>query len=228
MKDQQEDPLDNLNNLDKSSDAEKEEPVQEKDGWDEESIEYEINRRRLDEKYREALVELRTRLKDIRHPMNCAKDVVRFLIARSGNADAAEAMFRKSMAWRESVGADTVTQNPPPQPVIDNVPGAIIEGCDKEGDPIFVERFISCDSLGIIERYGQEALIHHAIWIRESVLSGEWNQAYKEEHGRFADRITVIVDMKDLSQSHMHRKVIQVFGEVSRLDQDNYPEGAKR
>ena len=222
MLDQQERSLDNLSNLDKC------ESGQEKDGWNDESINFEVNRRGLSETCREALVELRTRLKDIRHPMNCAKDVVRFLIARAENVEAAEAMFRKSIAWREMVGADTVTQNPPPQPIIDNVPGAIIEGCDKDGDPIFVERFISCDSLGIIERYGKEALIHHAIWIRESILSGEWNRAYKEKHGRFADRITVIVDMKDLSHTHMHRKVIQVFGEVSRLDQDNYPEGAKR
>ena len=198
------------------------------DCWDKRSVALVVERRNLSEDNLKALLNLRVRMQDIEHPMNCAKDVARFLIARSGNVDAAEAMFRKSMAWREKVGADTILQHPPPQPIIDNVPGALMEGCDKDGDPIFIERFISADAFGILNHYGKDALMHHAIWLREFVAKGQWIQDYERKHEKSPGRITVIVDLEGLSRRHAHRNVIQAFGEVARLDQDNYPEGAKR
>lgn len=197
-------------------------------GWSEEDMAAVADYWKLSDKYQKALYELGYRLRDVPHPKNCAVEVVRFLLAKFGKVEAAETMFRDSLRWREKVGADTIVQHPPPQEIIDNIPGAILKGADRDGDPIFLDRVVSCDSLGLLNKYGTDMMVHHAVWIRESVAQGAWLEEWEKRKGKPVRQVTIVSDMEGLSRRHVHRKVLKLFGEIMRLDQDNYPEGAKR
>lgn len=197
-------------------------------GWSEEDMAAVVDYWTLSPQNQEALYELGYRLRDIQHPKNCAREVVHFLLAKYGKVDAAEDMFRDSIRWREKVGADTIADHPPPQELIDSIPGAVLKGADRDGDPIFLDRVVSCDTLGLLDKYGTDMMVHHAVWIREAVAQGAWLPEWEERKGKPVRQATIISDMEGLSRRHLHRRVIKLFGEIMRLDQDNYPEGAKR
>jgi hypothetical protein len=165
------------------------------------------------------------------HPKTRPSEVVRFLRARSGKVDVAESMFRAMIAWRIENNVDSILQDyQPDQKMLDYYPGAILQGLDKEGDPVYVGRIGVTDSVGILRQYGREEMIRHAIWMRELVSTGEWMNTYEQEQARPVRRITLIEDLGGLSvMSHMNnRAVSSVYGEIMRLDQDNYPETAKK
>jgi hypothetical protein len=165
------------------------------------------------------------------HPKNRPSEVVRFLRARPGKVDAAASMFRAMIAWRIENKVDTILQDyQPDQKMLDYYPGAILQGLDKEGDPLYVGRIGVTDGAGILKQYGKEEMIRHAIWVRELVSTGEWIATYEQEQARHVRRITLIEDLEGLSIMSMmsNRPLLSVYGEIMRLDQDNYPETAKK
>ena len=198
-------------------------------GWSEQEIEAVADYWDLSDEYKKALYELGYRLRDINHPRNCAEEVAFFLMTTYGKVEKTETMFRDCIRWREKVGADTIIQNPPPQEVIDSIPGAILKGEDLEGDPIFLDRFLSCDIMGLSKKYNVDTLVHHAVWIREAGSQGAWREDWEKRKGKKLRQITVIYDVEGLSRKFLtHKKGIQAYGEVMRLDQDYYPESFKR
>lgn len=165
------------------------------------------------------------------HHKNRPSEVVRFLRARPGKIDFAESMFRAMIAWRIENNVDSILQDyQPDQKMLDYYPGAILQGYDKEGDPVYVGRIGVTDGAGILKQYGREEMIRHAIWMRELVCTGEWIMLYEQEQARPVRRITLIEDLEGLSiMSQMNnRAMLSVYGEIMRLDQDNYPETAKK
>jgi hypothetical protein len=158
--------------------------------------------------------------------------VVRFLRARPGKVDAAESMFRAMIAWRIENQVDSILQGDyqPDQKMLDYYPGAIMQGLDKEGDPVYVGRIGVTDGAGILKQYGRDEMIRHAIWMRELVSTGEWIATYEQEQARPVRRMTLIEDLEGLSIMSMmnNRALLSVYGEIMRLDQDNYPETAKK
>jgi hypothetical protein len=198
-------------------------------GWTKEAIHTVRRSWNLSVDQHAALVQLGRRLYDVNHHKNSAVEVIRFLEDRSWNGEAAEAMFRKSMVWRQEMGADDVLERfVPPKHVIDNIPGAILNNWDKEGDPIFMDCVVQADCAAIINRYGPDMLVQHAIWIRETISKGKWLEEYQNQQGRPVRQILIISDLNGLSRRHLNRKVLSVFGAVTRLDQDNYPGVAKK
>ena len=108
--------------------------------------------------------------------------VVRFLRARPGNVDAAEIMFRNMIAWRRRNNVDSILENyTPPAEIVQHFPGAILQGLDKDGDPIFLSRTGVTDGAGLVQKYGRDEMIRHAIWLRELVARGEWIQECEEQ-----------------------------------------------
>jgi metal transporter CNNM len=200
------------------------------DQWDPQAISEVVDMWELTEKEQTDLLTLKDQLKDISHAKNRPAEVVRFLRARPGKVDAAESMFRAMVEWRIANNVDTILQDyQPPQRLLDFYPGAILEGLDKAGDPVYVGRVGVTDGAGILQQYGREEMVRHAIWMRELVSTGPWIQKYEQEQGRPVRRITLIEDLEGMSISHsMNRELLSVHGEIMRLDQDNYPETAKK
>jgi CRAL/TRIO domain len=177
--------------------------------------------------------------------------VVRFLRARPGNVDAAESMFRNMMAWRRRNHVDSILQDyTPPDEIVQHFPGAILQGLDKDGDPIFLSRTGVTDGAGLVQKYGRDEMIRHAIWLRELVARGEWIQECEEQQQQQQNdnavdgqpvtnkqqprlpirRMTLIDDLDELSvfQIVKNRALLNVYNEVMQLDQNNYPETCKK
>jgi hypothetical protein len=182
----------------------------------------------LSEQEQEELVDLRQRLLDVQSPLNQWRDLVRFLRARPGNVTAAETMFRQMVQWRTVHDVDaTLKTYTPPSEMLRYYPGALLEGFDREGDPVFVSRLGVADGVGLLHRYGKDEMIRHAIWIRELVVQKV--KEVEEKRGRPVRRICLIEDLHGLSlKTHGHRGLLSAYGEIMRLDQDNYPETAKK
>lgn len=182
----------------------------------------------LSAKEEEHLVLLGKRLSDISHWKNTPSDAVRFMEARSKSLDAAEKMFRDMIKWRLDNMVDTILQDyEPPRLIRDYIPGAILVGCDRQGDPVYAERIGSADTPEMVRRFGPEHLIKHAIWMREKMTRGDWIRDYEQRTGRPVKQILVVEDLKGLSSAHLNRQLLTAFQAITRLDQDNYPETAK-
>lgn len=176
-----------------------------------------------------ALQDLQVKLADVHHWKNTPGEVVRFLRARPGKPAEAEQMFRAMVEWRIAHQVDRILEDyTPPPGLLNHYPGAILQGLDKEGDPIYVGRLGATDAAGIFQRFGGEEMVKHGIWVREMVCRGDWIADYEARQERPVRRITLIEDLQGLSWAHASRKLMNVYGEIMRLDQDNYPETAKK
>lgn len=177
------------------------------------------------------LRELGRRLRDLDHRKNNPGDVVRFLQARPGDVDAAESMFREMVMWRHRNKVDTILKDyRPPQELVDHFPGAILHSLDKDGDPVMVVRTGVTDGASMLMRFGKHEMLRHAIWLRELINTGDWIKKYEQEQKRPVKRVLIIEDVYRLPLLHSvsNRPLIDMHREVMRLDQDNYPETAKK
>jgi CRAL/TRIO domain len=122
------------------------------------------------------------------HSKTVPLQVVRFLRARPGNVDAAEIMFRNMIAWRRQNKVDSILHDyTPPDEIVQHFPGAILQGLDKQGDPIFLSRTGVTDGAGLVQKYGREEMIRHAIWLRELVSRGEWLEECEQQQQQQKD-----------------------------------------
>ena len=178
------------------------------------------------------LIELGNRLQDIGgHSKNNPADVVRFLVASSSDVNSAETKFRKMVSWRKQHDVDQILLNyHPPKELVDHYPGAVLAGLDNEGDPIFLSRLGVTDAAGMLQRYGHNEMINHAIWLRELLCTGQWMQEYEKIHKRPVKRALVIEDVHgiQLLQIACNRPLLSLYADIMRLDQDNFPEAAKK
>ena len=199
------------------------------DVWSKGAIEFTSTLWDLSDEEIDQFMELKDRIKDIDHWKNQPMEVVRFLRARPGDVTAAEKMFRKMIQWRKDNDVESILETyTPPQVLLDLYPGAMLDGCDKEGDPIYLERMGVTDGPGLIAKVGAAEMIRHGIWLREMISKGEWIQIYRETQGKPVKRITIIEDLHGLSRRMLFGGTVGVYNELMRLDQDNYCESAKR
>ena len=201
-----------------------------KDAWSEASLAATSELWGISEKEKEDLVELGQCVRDVDYYKNEPSEVLRFLRARPNDPKASEAMFRKMVSWRIQEDVDNALDNRPEQVIIDHLPGAILQGRDKDGDPIFVNRSGRMDLPGLIKQFGSQALVQYTIWIRELVINGAWREKPELERGRPFTRVLIIEDLKDFALTKFVRNpgLVSLYGELVRIDQENYPESAKK
>jgi len=179
-----------------------------------------------------ALRELGQRLQDVHYHKNEPFFVVRFLLQRQGDVDAAERMFRKSVQWRLDNKVDSILKDyKPPQFLLDHYPsGTVMQGLDREGDPILVTRHGSADLTGLLERFGWEAMLRYAIWNREMVMHGDWVQKYEKISGHRFTRFVNVEDSQGLKlfKTVFNRRSIFCVSQISQIDKNNYPQTVKK
>lgn len=199
--------------------------------WTDEAFEATVKQWNLNEKQAADLKLLGERLQDIDHFKNSPGDVVRFYKASGYHVKAAEKSFRKMISWRVDNNIDSILDDfKPDTKFLDLFPGAILKHRDKDGDAIFVGRSGALDSIGLHKAYGHTYHLDYTAWIRELATRGEWIEGYEKEQGRRPTQVTVIDDAHNLPLMKIIRNgaVLRTFGDCMRLDQDYYPEMAKR
>lgn len=200
-----------------------------RDAWSEKDVAFTVHYWELNAQERDDFQLLHSRMSDVNHWTNSPEVVVRYLKARPGKVHEAEKMFRAMVDWRRRNDVDTILERyHPPAMLFNYFPGAILEGRDLQGDPIFVGRSGSTDLAALIERFGQDELIQYSIWMRESLTTGSWIQEYERQQKRPVKRVTIVDDMHGLSRKQLTQKVLSVYGQIMRLDQDNYCETSKK
>jgi len=194
------------------------------DPWSDEEVRRIADLWELTQSGRGRLGELGDRLRDVRHHFNTPNKAVRYLLAKNHNVDAAESMFRDMIRWRRDSGADSfLDEHVLHSDFVDHYPCGILEARDRHGDPIFLSRTGATDGAGFLERHGRDEMIKFSIYMRESIL--RW---IDEEYGRPFRQLVIVEDLDGLCRrKHMSGQLLLTFGEIMRLDQDNYAESAK-
>mmetsp|Transcript_15594 Transcript_15594/g.34053 ORF Transcript_15594/g.34053 Transcript_15594/m.34053 type:complete len:518 (-) Transcript_15594:114-1667(-) len=174
------------------------------------------------------LQSLQQPLSDVDHKTNTPCELARYLNTFNGDVDSAQEKFRTAVEWRRTNGIDTLLQEYRAPSLYRYFPAAVLQGVDRDGDPIHVERTGAADSSGLLKRYGREAMLQHSIWLREVQSHGRWHQHYQEQYGHPVKQFTVVMDMHGLSTKNMSPALLSVGHDVSRIVQDYYSGYAKR
>jgi hypothetical protein len=197
------------------------------DCW--ENFDYFVQYWNMNQKEAQVFAQLRDWLKDEKHSFNTPNYVVRCLRVHDFNLYKAKAMVTKILQWRDLNKADTILQDfVPPRDFLEKYPGAILQGTDWVGDPVYLSRMGVTDLVGLVTKYGHDECIKYEIYKRESTINGEWMEQWERHSGRPIRRVIVIEDMEGLSHRMISPRVISLYREAMRLDQDNYPETAKK
>lgn len=175
---------------------------------------------KLSNQEQERLAELQHRLVDVQHIKNDPEEVVRF-VRETNSIKAAERMFRKFIQFRiEQV--DGILDNWDPDPLLkSHFPQTLLNGCDRDGDGIWIERPGATDCYGLYERFGGKELLRYCLWAREAACHSPWKQAYVAENNQQV-RLTCIVDVKGLNRSHIRPALLPIFAELIQGIQNYY------
>lgn len=188
--------------------------------WTAERLQAIAVRWKLSNQEQERLAQLQHRLMDVQHIKNDPEDVVRF-VRETNSIKAAERMFRKFIQFRiEQV--DGILDSWDPDPLLkSHFPQTLLNGFDKEGDGIWVERPGVTDCYGLYERFGGKELLRYCLWAREAACHSPWKQAYVAKKNRQV-RLTCIVDVKGLNRSHIRPALLPIFAELIQGIQNYY------
>jgi len=214
---------------DKKEETTKTFKVAEKDAWSDENVAFVCKNWKLTDTQSETLLQFKDRLQDITYWKNQPHEAVRFLYAHSFDLEKSESFFRGMVEWRIENDIDSVLDEyNPPEDMPQYLPGGILKGLDKEGDPIVISRKGSTDALGIVETFGKEAMVQHSIWLRENLLHGPWTKDYEREQKRPFVRIMAIEDLQGLSYRTVAPKVLNLYRDVMTKDQKHYGDMVKK
>jgi hypothetical protein len=193
--------------------------------WNDESVAQVADWWGMTEKDVGKLWQLHDRLTDVTHWKNQPNEVVRYLRDAHGNVKNSEAKFRRMVDWRISEEVDDiVTDYVLPHPLMQRyLPTTVLEGCDKEGDPIWLERVGAADSWGLLKAFGHDDLIRYAVYIREVCIRGEWARDYqRRRNGRPPMRATAIIDLEGLNWSHLKPGLLPLLRDGLHIVQEYY------
>ena len=168
------------------------------------------------------LLLLQHRMQDIEHWKNDPFEVVRYYKMYKSVART-ETMFRHMVNWRINNNMDTyLDRREEPDPLWHQLPCAILDTCDKEGDPILLDRMGASDSIGFYMEFGADAFADYAVFIRELMCSPTFWKFYEENQCRRVRNINLIVDLEDLHSGPLKPGLLRVLQKVSRILQDFY------
>jgi CRAL/TRIO domain len=80
----------------------------------------------------------------------------------------------------------------------------------------------------LLQRYPQDDIIKHIVWLREIGTRGPWIGDYEKRMGRTPSQVTIIYDMQGMSSRHLKSGVIPLFKSIVQINQRRYCGLAKR
>ncbi|XP_050304373.1 SEC14-like protein 2 [Anthonomus grandis grandis] len=171
----------------------------------------------LDDDQKFALIKFRRSVQDILQPKHTDQFLIRWLKARSWNAEAAEKMLRQSIKWRIQWEVDGALKEwTPPEAIRLYYPSGVC-GFDKGGSPIIVVPFAGLDIVGLLHSVTRQDLIRTTIKIIENNL-----EMAAETR---ANSVFVIFDMEGFSlRQYAWRPAAEFIIALIQMYEANYPE----
>jgi hypothetical protein len=187
------------------------------------------------EQLRVQLMDLQYRVRDVHHSLNHPNPLVYFVEdattkKKKDIVAAAEKYFRHVVAIRQNSphDMDTLLLNYELPDDYDYFPWCVLQGTDRDDDPMTLIRTGVADCWGLYQRHGREIMIRHALTYQELDARGIWQDDYEDLYGKLPGPMTVIVDLKDLSTRHIRPGLVPILAHAARIVQDCYPESIKR
>lgn len=184
------------------------------------------------------LLDLKERVADINHWKNDPAELARFIKEHNFDVDKAESMFRSMIDWRRDNDIDTFMERYVEPPALFHyAPIFLLQGLDKDGDPIFVQRIGALDGWGLYQRLGVPAMMDALLFLsevhtsREVGVREEWQwqkEHYERQMGKRVTQFTIIVDLDGLSAQLLRPALFGILQRSARIAQDHYPGLAKR
>lgn len=166
----------------------------------------------------------KTKVSDVTKPHHDDLYLQKWLKARKYDIAKAEKMFRKSMEWRETVGADTILEDwTPPEVIQKYYPGGII-GRDREGNVVMIDPFGQIDLKGIMMSVKKEDIIRSQVYRLEKIEMMRRQQTTKEKP---IHQCVHIQDMTGFSSKIMFKAGLNLVLEILDMLEQNYPETLK-
>ncbi|EFA12792.2 SEC14-like protein 3 [Tribolium castaneum] len=171
----------------------------------------------LDDHQRFVLMKFRRNVSDITQPHHDDKFLLRWLRARSWDAEAAEKMLRQSMKWRQQWEVDGALKNWQPSESLLNFYPCGVSGYDKDGAPVIIVPFGGLDMVGILHAFGRNDLIKLTIQTLERFM-----ELAAEKGGH---KFVVIFDMDAFNiRQYAWRPAAEVVVSLVQMYEANYPE----
>lgn len=169
--------------------------------------------------------DLQERLADIDHWKNSPLILMYFLRDCRHKVKVAEKRFRQMVQWRLDNNVDHILETyRPPKLILEHLSATMLrtDGCDYDGDPIYLERVGNADSWAMYQRFGKRGIVDYVTWLRETADRGEYAQLYEKQHGHPIMQTTVVVDLQGLSVRHMNPGLLPLFRNVTEVAQLHY------
>ncbi|XP_065831389.1 SEC14-like protein 2 [Oscarella lobularis] len=169
-----------------------------------------------------ALRKFRQRVSDISDDDH---ELLRWLRARNFDVDKSEAMIRNHVTIREKYDLDHVLDWTPPEVLRLYQPGRFF-GEDTDGNPVFYDVSGGIDMKGLMKSARESDIIKVILQNGEKTRSILKIQS--DKHGKRIDLVTVVMDLEGLSlQRHFWKRGLDLYLELIRLTESNYPEQLK-
>eukprot|EP00939_MAST-03C_sp_MAST-3C-sp1_P001045 g1045.t1 len=179
------------------------------------------------------IAELKKRCADVTIPnMDCDEKLtlLRFVRARQGDMDKVEKMLRDTIAFRKESADDIFTTFSIPEVLEKYFPGSIQEPnspcfLDKIGRPIVYEALGQVDPSGIVNATkagGPDFMARYNTYNMEHLLRR--CRSLTKKSGKPVSQVVIVEDVAGLGSRHLFPAGLALFGKLTRIMEDYYPE----
>ncbi|XP_054715731.1 SEC14-like protein 2 [Uloborus diversus] len=189
---------------------------------------YDINLDELPHEERDAVVELRQRMKGQMEPELYDEISMfhRFLKARNFNLNASEEMMRKHLIWRKLNQVDTILTDFTPSEVVEKYLPLSRMGFDKEGSPILYSQFGNLDSRGLIKSVRRVDVMK--VIVKSLEIDVQEMKQESMKRGKRIDKWIYIFNFENFSlATATHKATLEILGSLVTMYEANYPERLK-
>ncbi|ELU10555.1 hypothetical protein CAPTEDRAFT_194024 [Capitella teleta] len=175
----------------------------------------------LTTKQQAALAEFQENIRDVQ-PEHDEEDCLRWLRARCFDVKKAEQMFRASLQWRKTFGADQLLETYTAPEVLKKYWPGGMHGFDKRGCPIWIDTPGYTDVKGLMYSCKKQELLKYKVSHCEEIQKTFREQRLKLGHR--VDGLIIIFDLDKYGMKHLWKPVIDIYMSILSIFESNYPE----
>ncbi|KAM6422848.1 SEC14-like protein 2 isoform 1-T1 [Liasis olivaceus] len=180
----------------------------------------------LSAKQEAALAKFRENIQDVLPSLPIQDDyyLLKWLRARCFDLQKSEAMLRKHVEYRKHMDAEHIKEWKAPEVILKYVAGGTC-GFDREGCPVRYEIIGALDAKGLLFSASKQDLLKYEF--QECEKLRELCQEQTEKLGKRVETAVMIYDFEGLGLRHLWKPVVDVYGELLPMFEENYPECLK-